>query len=180
MKTTALQLPAILEKLLGNNIVPMIHGSPGIGKSDIVKTLADKVGLKLIDLRLAQCDPTDLLGFPVTSGKKAGYLPMDTFPLDTDTPPDGYNGWLLFLDELTSASIAVQAAAYRLILDRQVGQYTLHPDCYIVGAGNLATDKAIVNRMSTALQSRMAHLELQLDHNSWYEWAEDNDIDHRI
>ena len=105
---------------------------------------------------------------------------MNTFPVENDPVPEGFKGWLIFLDELNSASLSVQAAAYKLILDRMIGEFNLHSRVYMVAAGNLATDKAIVNRMSTAMQSRMAHLELQLDHNSWYTWAETNDIDHRI
>lgn len=42
------------------NLVPMVHGSPALGKSSIVKQIAKKFNLKLIDLRLSQCDPTDL------------------------------------------------------------------------------------------------------------------------
>lgn len=40
--------------------VPMIHGSPAIGKSGIVHQIAEQYNLLLIDLRLSQCDPTDL------------------------------------------------------------------------------------------------------------------------
>lgn len=42
------------------NLVPFVKGSPGIGKSDIARKVADHFNLKLIDFRLAQCDPTDL------------------------------------------------------------------------------------------------------------------------
>lgn len=164
------------------NIVPMIHGSPGIGKSQIVKQIAQEYGLLLIDLRLSQCDPTDLAGFPQIDAarQKAGYVPMDTFPLEGETPPAGYNGWLLFFDEANSASKAVQAAAYKILLDRMIGQRKLHKNCALVAAGNLATDGAIVEEMSTALQSRMAHIELVVDSQEWTEWAAENDVDHRI
>ena len=41
-------------------LVPLIKGSPAIGKSAIVHAIADQYKLKVIDLRLSQCDPTDL------------------------------------------------------------------------------------------------------------------------
>lgn len=164
------------------NIVPMVHGSPGIGKSQIVAQIAKEYGLKLIDLRLSQCDPTDLAGFPQidVARQKAGYLPMDTFPLEGEEPPAGYNGWLLFFDEANSAPKAVQAAAYKVILDRMIGQRSLHKNCALVAAGNLETDGAIVEEMSTALQSRLAHIELTVDSDSWVEWAQNNDVHHMI
>lgn len=163
-------------------LVPLITGSPGIGKSEIVHALAKAYGLKLIDFRVAQADPVDLLGFPridpVTG--KGSYAPMETFPIESDAIPKGYNGWLLFLDELTSGTKALQSAAYKLILDRQVGQFNLHKNVAIVAAGNLETDNAIVEEMSTALQSRLVHLEVVVDAKGWGEWASANGYDHRI
>jgi len=129
---------------------------------------------------LSQCDPTDLLGFPTIIGKKAGYVPMETFPIEGDAIPDGYAGWMLFLDEFNGATPAVQAAAYKLVLDRMVGVHHLHKNVYIVCAGNLETDNAIVQSLSTALQSRLVHLELKIDHLAWLEWAIANNIDHHI
>ena len=38
----------------------MLHGSPGIGKSDVVRQLAKQRNVQLIDLRLSQMDPVDL------------------------------------------------------------------------------------------------------------------------
>ena len=162
------------------NLVPMVKGSPGCGKSQIVYKIAQDYGLKLIDLRLSQCDPTDLAGFPSIDGKKADYLPMKHFPIETDPVPDGYNGWLLFLDEATSAPPAIQAAAYKLILDRMVGSNKLHKRVAIVAAGNKETDGAVVQPMSTALQSRLAHLELVVDSKEWINWAQETGISHKI
>lgn len=161
-------------------IVAMLSGSPGIGKSAIGHQIARNWGLKVIDLRLSQCDPTDLLGFPNIKGNKAGYVPMETFPVEGDPVPEGYNGWLLFLDEFNAASTAVQAAAYKLVLDRMVGIQHLHKNVAIMCAGNLDTDGAIVNQMSTALQSRLAHFELVCCPDEWCNWAMENSIDHRI
>lgn len=179
MQVTPSQATSMIAKYIQAKIVPMLTGSPGMGKSAIVKDIAKTYNLKLIDLRLSQCDPTDLMGFPSIQGQRAGYLPMETFPLEGDPIPEGYSGWLLFLDEFNSASIAVQASGYKLTLDRMVGQKNLHKHVAVVCAGNLETDGAIVNPMSTAMQSRLAHLELVTDVNQWLDWAYENDI-HRF
>jgi hypothetical protein len=122
------------------------------------------------------------MGFPQINEKtgKAGYVPMETFPIAGDEVPDGYSGWLIFFDELNSASPAVQAAAYKILLDKMVGVHHLHKNVAMAGAGNLETDNAIVQPLSTALQSRMVHFELAIDSDEWVDWATDNDIDHRI
>ena len=92
-------------------LVPLVKSSPGMGKSAIIHEIAKERNLKVIDIRLAQLDPVELNGFPNFVNGKATYAPMDIFPT-TDTPiPEGYDGWLLFFDELTSANRSVQAAA---------------------------------------------------------------------
>ena len=180
MQVKVSQATSMITKAIQAKLVPMLSGSPGCGKSQIIHQIAENHSLKVIDLRLSQCDPTDLLGFPNITGSKAGYVPMDTFPIEGDEIPKGYNGWILFLDEFNSASNAVQAAAYKITLDRMVGQHKLHKNVAIVCAGNLETDGAIVNSMSTAMQSRLMHLELLVCPKEWVEWASAKGLDHRI
>ncbi|GEK52386.1 AAA family ATPase [Vreelandella venusta] len=172
----------LMERALRAQIPAMLKGSPGIGKSAIVKALAEKFNLKLIDLRLSQCEPTDLNGFPAVKDEtgRAYYAPMDTFPLVGDKVPEGYSGWLLFLDELNQAPDSIQRAAYKLLLDHEVGQHPLHKQCVKLAAGNLITDGAMVEELGTALQSRLLHLELLVDHKAWLEWAYGAGIDYRI
>ena len=166
---------------LESGLVPFLRSSPGIGKSSIVKEIADTYNLELIDLRLSQCDPTDLQGLPKFENDKAKFIPFDTFPLEGAPLPEGKNGVLLFLDEFNSASRAVSAAAYKLVLDRKVGNFNLSPDVYIVCAGNLDTDKAITNPMSTALTSRLVNLFIDVDTDDWVKhYAIPNGLDKRI
>ncbi len=180
MQVKISQAVSMITKFIQAKLVPMLVGSPGCGKSQIVHQIAAEYNLKVIDLRLSQCDPTDLSGFPHIQGNKAGYVPMNTFPIEGDPIPDGYSGWILFLDEFNAAGTAVQAAAYKVVLDRMVGIYHLHKNVAIVCAGNLETDNAIVQAMSTALQSRLVHMELVVDVKEWDDWATANNIDHRI
>lgn len=167
--------------------------SPGLGKSAILKEIARHWKLKVIDIRLTEYDPTELNGYPFILNPndephlvKAGHVPMNTFPTEHDPIPEGYKGWLIVLDEFPSAPLAVQAAAYKITLDRMVGSHKLHEKCLIFTAGNKATDKAIVNRMSTAQQSRMSTLHIMAHLETWLEWAERKDatkfgpIDHRV
>lgn len=161
-------------------LCPLITSSPGMGKSSIVNQVAKDTRLKVIDLRLSQCLPEDLQGLPMRNGNKATFQPFDNFPLVGDPIPEGYDGWLIFLDELTSANKQVQAASYKLILDRMVGSHFLHENVAIVAAGNKSTDKAVVNQLSTALQSRLLHYELALSHTDWTEVAYKLGFDHRI
>lgn len=216
---SATQAPELLIDIMKAGLVPMLTSSPGIGKSSIAKAVAKSLDLKVIDLRLSQCDPSDLLGFPSINVErtKAGYVPMDTFPILGDDLPikldadgkelftmasnpnygkrsgDGVNttdkeikvftrfkGWLLFLDEMNSAAKSVQAAAYKIVLDKQVGIFELHPNVLMMAAGNLATDNAVVNKLGTAMQSRMVHLQLREDFKAFMAWAATSGMDYRV
>lgn len=184
------ELAVTVERLIKASVVPFIQSSPGVGKSSVVMQIAAKHNLKVIDLRLASSDPTDLSGLPhfykdANGRNKAEYATFDTFPLEGDPLPKDASGkemagWLLFLDEFSSAPKSVQAPAYKLVLDRMVGQNKLHPNVAIVAAGNKATDNAIVVKLSTALQSRVAHLFLDVNKDEWVKWAIANGIDSRI
>lgn len=145
-------------------LVPFIHGSPGIGKSAIMHSIANEFNLQLIDHRLSTSAPEDMTGLPrFLDNGTATFAPFDIFPLE-DTPlPEGKNGWLLFLDEANSGTKMIQAAAYKLVLDRMTGQKKLHPNVAIVMAGNLASDRAIVFELSTAMKSRVIHLKMRKD-----------------
>lgn len=172
---------------LENGLVPFLTSSPGVGKSSIYKQIADDAGLVLIDIRLSQSESIDLKGYPDLMGKsegttqKATYVPFDDIPVEGDPIPDGYNGFLVLLDEFNSAPRDVLAAAYKLVLDRYLGAHKVHEHCFIATAGNLDTDNAITNEMGTALQSRLIHLELEVDFNTWLEnVAIPNQYDERI
>ena len=78
---------------------------------------------------------------------------------------------ILLLDELTTAPPIVQAAAYQLVLDRALGEYVLPDGWSVAAASNLDTDRAVVNRMSTALASRFSHLQLAVDMKEGTQWA---------
>lgn len=164
------QIIPALELLVTARQPVMLHGSPGIGKSQVVKQVADNLGISMLDLRLSQLDPVDLRGVPAVDveHKKTSWNPPDFLPVDGEG--------ILFLDEINSAAQATQAAAYQLILDRRLGDYVLPDGWAMVAAGNRTTDRAIVNQMSTALKNRFTHLNFEVNNDDWCDWALRNNI----
>ena len=160
-----------LEYLVGAKQPVMMHGSPGVGKSDAVRQVAKKLGVDLIDLRLSQLDPVDLRGVPSVDRVMVGQKEMGITNWNTPSflPTSGKG--ILFLDEINSAAQATQAAAYQLILDRKLGDYELPEGWAMVAAGNRTTDRAIVNQMSTALKNRFVHINYEVNNEDWCDWA---------
>lgn len=151
-------------------LVPFVQSSPGMGKSTIMRSISDDLNLKLIDHRLSTSEPTDLSGLPQFKDGKASFAPFkELFPTEDMEVPEDKDGWFVFLDEFNAASKNVQAASYKLILDRMVGQHKLHQNVVIAAAGNLMGDRAIVNPIGTAMQSRVIHIEMEINHKEWLE-----------
>lgn len=186
-KCTPRQARRFITDVIEAQLVPFVQSSPGIGKSSIMASIAKAHDLKLIDHRLSTSAPEDLSGLPEFfvdehGQRRARFVPFsDLFPLERDVVPTGHQGWMLFLDEFNSASKSVQAASYKLILDKMVGQHKLNPYTVITAAGNLATDRAITNNLSTAMQSRVIHLEMEVNFEEWlYDVALAEQYDSRI
>jgi AAA domain (dynein-related subfamily) len=154
----------------------MLWGPPGVGKSQIVAQIAARHGVPLIDVRLAQMEPTDLRGIPFRDGRHVIWSVPAVLP---DHERHGARG-ILFLDEITSAVPTVTAAAYQLILDRRLGEYEVPRGWVIFAAGNRQGDRGVTFQMPAPLANRFVHFEIEPDLDDWVAWGHRNGIDDRI
>lgn len=146
----------------------MLWGPPGVGKSSIVRNVAERQGVDFIDIRLAQREPVDLRGLPVPDRERG----VVDWLLAGEWPRDPESRGILLFDELTAADRSLQVAAYELILDRRLGDlYRLPPGWMVVGAGNRSEDRAVAQTFSSALANRFCHLSLAPDLECWTRWA---------
>lgn len=170
----ASNLTKTIQSLVEQKVPTFLWGAPGIGKSSIVKQIAQEKSIGFIDLRLALMDPTDLKGIPFYD--KESHTALWAPPAFLPSKGEG----ILFLDELNSAPPSVQASAYQLILDRKVGEYVLPEGWAIVAAGNREGDRGLTYRMPSPLANRFVHFEMEVDVDDWKFWAYKKEIDERI
>jgi len=151
-------------------------GPPGIGKSETVRDITEQLGGLMIDLRMAQMEPTDIRGIPYYNKElnKMDWAPPVDFP--DEELASQYPIVVLFMDEMNSGAPAVQAAAYQLVLDRRVGKYVLPDNVVIVAAGNRESDKGVTYRMPAPLKNRFIHIELKNDFKTWQNWAVQHNV----
>jgi hypothetical protein len=135
----------------------MLWGTRGVGKSSIVRQVAQHHGVPLVDLRLTTIEPVDIRGaiYADDVQQRTVWFPPEFLP-SRDEPAG-----ILFLDELTAADQRLQISAYSLILDRRVGHYELPDGWQVVAAGNAAFHGAVSHDMGTALADRMFHFNVQ-------------------
>lgn len=140
----------------------MLHGRPGIGKTEIVQQLADETGSILHDLRLTTIEPPDLRGLPFYDheARRTVWYPPEDLP-HGDAPA------ILFLDELTAAPPTLQPTVYGLLQERRVGRYRLPESTFVVAAGNAVEDGAVAYEMGTALSDRLIHLSVRAEASDW-------------
>jgi len=150
----------------GNTPDPLfLHSAPGLGKSSIVKQAANEFDIPVVDIRVSALDPADVQGVPFID-QNEGEMKFST-PEWMDRCQETNYG-ILFLDEISNAPMAVQGAAYRIVLDREVQNGTKLPEGWVViAAGNRAEDKSGAKNISSALANRFGlHLNVEPDKDS--------------
>ena len=162
----------------------MVFGPPGVGKSQQIHQAADEDDL-VIDCRLTSLESIDMRGLPIIKKDAVTKNPESVVWVRPEFLPDEggvvvegrlYKKGILFLDEINTAQISVQAPALQLVLDHKVGPHRLGRNWYIAAAGNRAEDGCHVNPMSAALLDRFAIYDYTPNHRTWVDWAIKNDI----
>jgi len=145
----------------------MLWGTRGVGKSSIVRQVAEHFDVPLVDLRLTTIEPVDIRGAIYADDvlAKTVWFPPEFLP--SAEQPDG----ILFLDELTAADQRLQISAYSLILDRRVGHYRLPDGWQVIAAGNASFHGAVSHDMGTALADRMFHFNVQTTIEAFLSYA---------
>ncbi len=153
------ELPAYLDLAYQTRSPVMIWGAPGIGKSKIINQWATAKRIPVIDRRLSQMEPSDLIGLPSIIDSRTHWSMPCWFPQSHIHGAEG----VLLLDEITSAPPQMSAAAYQLVLDRMIGDHRLPDGWIVIAAGNRTQDRGVVHSMPAPLANRFEHVPLEPD-----------------
>jgi hypothetical protein len=149
--------------------MPRFLGGPaGLGKSSVVKMIAKLRGMRVVDLRLSELEPADLVGMPYVDKTVDGQV-VTRYA----APTWWYNleNAILLLDELDRAREDMQPLAMQLTLDRRAGGRDLPASTIVFAAGNgLKYQTATIDQ---ALCNRMAMIEFTPTAAEWTAWAQE-------
>lgn len=182
----------------------LLIGDPGVGKSSIFKQvgrrIAEEKGKEFVeyfdlndserdqliqnpepffiyvDLRLAEMDRSDVVGVPVKSDKPYTVYSPPSWAFTLTRP--GADGFL-FLDEFNQGSKEVKDAAFKIVLDRVLGDRRMAKDVGVVAAcnmgelfGNEPITPANINRFGAGV--------LVVNPEEWRKYAVNSGIDDAI
>lgn len=147
-----------------------ITAKPGVAKSAIAKSIADKMNYQFIDLRLSMLDETDVGLFPTITelnGKKYLEHVVPLWAAKANDKPT-----LICFEELNRAPLAVRNAALQLLLERTIGpDFSFNDNVFMMATGNLGADDGTdVEELDNALNNRLIHYPHELTLDEWIEF----------
>jgi hypothetical protein len=155
--------------------VLFITAKPGVAKSAIARSIADKMGFRYMDIRLSMVDETDVGLFPNVSeidGVKVLDHVVPRWASDSNKQPT-----IIHFEELNRATQAVRNAALQILLEREIGtNFKFGPNVLMMASGNLGDeDGTDVEEFDSALNNRLIHYKHTLSHADWIKnFAEKN------
>jgi hypothetical protein len=147
-----------LAMTIAANVPVLLWGSPGTGKTSTIRALAAALAWPCETVIASIREPSDFAGLPIVVDGTVRFAP----PSWARRLGEADRG-ILFLDELSTAPPAVQAALLRVVLERVVGDLSLPDDVRVVAAANPAEDSAMGWELTAPLANRFCHIEWSID-----------------
>jgi hypothetical protein len=139
-------------------VAVLLWGSPGTGKTSTVRGIAAALGWPCETVIASIREPSDFAGLPIVIGDEVRFAPPGWARRLAAAGPG-----LLFLDELSTAPPAVQAALLRVVLERVVGDLALPDGVRVVAAANPPEESTTAWELSAALANRFCHITWTVD-----------------
>jgi hypothetical protein len=163
----------VVPRLFDANIVPLLWGSHGIGKTEVAKQIGAALDMEVIYLTFGACeDVGDIIGlqnFVQVDGKEfTEHAAPSWFPKEGNK--------LIFIDEFNRANNQIMQAMFPFILEGRLHTHKLPENCKVILAANPPTEDYQVNNFEdNALFSRMCHLKFEPDHKDFTSFLERSD-----
>jgi hypothetical protein len=148
-----------------------ITSKPGVAKSAIGLSIANKLGMRYIDIRLSMVDETDVGLYPAVSeivvdGKSIKCLDfvVPRWAIEANRQPT-----IIHFEELNRASQQVRNAALQILLERCIGMdFNFNENVLMMSSGNLGDeDGTDVEEFDAALNNRLIHIDHVLGVDEW-------------
>ena len=163
---------------VGSKRTVLAQGDMGNGKTSMIHMLGDKLPKhRKMYFDATTKDLGDIMIPSMQSIERDGcvrMIPNEEMGIHLDGPI------ILMLDEIGKANQAVKNAMLRLIQERQIGSYSLHPDSVVFATTNKGSE-GVGDILPPHVRNRMIVVQIKkTDHMDWIEWGINNGIDHSL
>ena len=142
----------------------LLWGAPGTGKTSAVRAMSQELGWPCETVIASIREPSDFAGLPVVVDGNVVFAP----PRWARRLAQEEVG-ILFLDEISTAPPAVQAALLRVVLERVVGDLELPEGIVVLAAANPPEQAADGWDLSAPLANRFCHLDWPVESQAFAE-----------
>lgn len=150
-----------------------IWGRHGIGKTEIVQSLASELGYAFRYIAPAQFEEMgDLIGMPAIENGRTVFRAPDWAPREEGPG-------ILLIDDANRADDRILRGIMQLLQNYELVSWKLPPKWQIVLTANPDGGDYSVTPMDDAMITRMMHITLEFDPQEWARWAESSKIDGR-
>lgn len=176
----------------GNYVIPIekqrpifMVGAPGIGKTAIMKQIAEELNVALVSYSMTHHTRQSALGLPVITKKNYGGTMYDvskysmseiiaaTYDVMEET---GYKEGILFLDEINCVSETLAPSMLQFLQYKIFGQHRLPDGWIVVTAGNPPEYNKSVREYDIVTLDRLKVLNVEPNFDVWKEYAINNSI----
>lgn len=149
--------------------VLFISSKPGVAKSAIGRSIAEKMDFAYLDMRLSMSDESDFK-YPYLEDaeyngkliKVSGYA-VPEWAYEANKRPT-----VIHFEELNRAPQFVRNAALQILLEREIGQFKFNDNVIMMASGNLGDeDGTDVEEFDSALNNRLIHISHSLSVEEW-------------
>jgi hypothetical protein len=162
----------------GTTNTVLAQGHMGTGKSALLHT----IGEQLPDHRKIyfDCTTKDLGDLMIPRMKDAEGGDYVSFATNEELGLHIEGPVIIMIDEFGKANPAVKNGLTRLMYERQMGSYKLHPDSIVFATTNLGAE-GVGDMMAAHHRNRITVVTVRKpSHIEWIEWGINNDIDHSL
>jgi hypothetical protein len=146
-----------------------ITSKPGVAKSAIGRSIAEKMGFRYLDMRLSMADESDFkypyledASYDGKTIKVSGYA-VPRWAYEANNQPT-----IIHFEELNRAPQFVRNAALQILLEREIGEFKFNDNVLMMASGNLGDeDGTDVEEFDAALNNRLIHIPHSLGVDEW-------------
>lgn len=163
---------------VGRKRTVLVQGHMGTGKSSLLWTLAG--AMPTHQPCYFDCTTKDLGDITLPSLATADEQGYVTYATNEELGAHHKKPIILMIDEYGKANPAVKNALLRLMLERKIGSYELHPDSVIFATTNLGAE-GVGDLLPPHARNRITVVTARKPSNmEWIEWAINNGVDHTL